>query len=113
MTLTKQLLSRTRFDDGNIGKPVIQSSKRSKRELQNIFHWIDDKNIIESLKDSSKKKHYHRRRQVSQQQQQPQSTKDNGQPAVDFFLQPQPTDQPTIPGFTWLTSYSRIPVSEF
>ncbi|KAH9494330.1 Olfactomedin-like domains containing protein [Dermatophagoides farinae] len=43
------------------------------------------------------------------QQQQQQQSKDNGQPAVDFFQQPQPTDQPTIPGFTWLTSYSRIP----
>ncbi|KAH9413172.1 Olfactomedin-like domain protein [Dermatophagoides pteronyssinus] len=136
MALTTRLLSRTRFNDGivnnndkNVKKPTIRSKSssssstttRRKRELQNIFRWIDDKTIIESLNNRNESelfKHHHhhhhrnqRRRQTSEKQQQhsQQQSKDNGQPAVDFFQQPQPTDQPTIPGFTWLTSYSRIP----
>lgn len=75
-----------------------RNSFRPKRDLENVFRWIDDDFIDEN--DAS---NYLTKRQIV----------DSSIPSVDLFHHPQPTDKPSLPGYTWLNSYSRIPVSEF
>ena len=56
--------------------------------------------------------HSHRlrhRKRVKSRSASNQAFDDNSGPVVEFFPKPQPTQE--TPGYVWLTSYSRIPVS--
>lgn len=64
-------------------------------------------------RDSDQRSHRmrHEKRIKSRSAPNPQSYEDNSGPVVDFFPKPQPTHE--TPGYAWLTSYSRIPVSSW
>lgn len=65
---------------------------------QSIFRWVDEENE-ENVSPNNRD----RRAMTSQES-------ENSAGQVDFFMQPQATDK-QHPNFTWLTSYSRVPVS--
>lgn len=80
------------------------NSFRSKRDLETVFRWIDDDlNNNDDHNDNIDGTNHFSKRQITH----------SSIPSVDLFHHPQPTDQPSLPGYTWLNSYSRIPVSTF
>lgn len=96
--------------------------QRNKRQLNERFGFVDDFNtnndslhqIYDEYNSGAETPHpshhshrlRHRKRVKSRSA---ANQEDNSGPVVEFFPKPQPTQE--TPGYVWLTSYSRIPVS--